>query len=364
MPKLLLTGATGYIGGRLLKRLLKERKEDFLIPVRAASPEEFIKRKNQLFVSLSFDEQSRVEVLQTELDGLTAVLEKYREELTVIIHNAAKTAFNVDEGTANAVNRDASLALLSFAKNCPQLESFVYVSTLYASGMTSGAIEERFFEKPQFANHYERSKWEVEEEIRTNFSSLPWRIARVATVISDDASGKVIQQNAIHNTLKLFYYGLISLLPGKAETPIHLVDGDFVMEALTAVICKGQSQGIYNVCYDQQGSVSLGRFIDLAFEEFSKDENFKSRRLLKPLFTDEKSFEVLVSNVQGFGGSVLNQGLSSISPFGRQLFIKKNVSNTAMLALLNGYKIAETEATVRKTCEYLAQTKFAKSVQG
>lgn len=364
MAKILLTGATGYIGNKLLGQLLKERSETLLVPVRASSAEELAKRTKELLAGVPEKDHSRVEIINTDLAGLIASLGPHQSSITTIIHNAAKTAFNIDEDTANSVNRDASIALLKFATEVPKLENFTYVSTLYASGMTAGPIREEFFLNPTFANHYERSKWEVEETIRTQFSHLPWRIARVATVISDGNSGVVVQQNAIHNTLKLFYYGLISLLPGKADTPVHLVDGDFTTNALAAVVNKGSSKKIYHVCYDQSGSIALGRFIDIAFEEFSKDETFKARRLLKPLFADEKSFDTLVTNMKGFGGSVLNQGLASISPFGRQLFVKKEVSNESLQTLLNNYQTPPTEEIVRKTCQYLAQTKFAKSQGG
>lgn len=364
MSKILLTGATGYIGGKLLVKLLEESTETILVPLRATSPEDFEKRRQNLLALLPQTTHSRVESLHCDLASLPQALEPQKGHLTTIIHNAAKTAFNVDEATANSVNRDASMALLELAQKCSRLENFTYVSTLYSSGMKSGDIREEFFEAPAFANHYERSKWEVEEHIRTRFSSLPWRIARVATVIADSPEGYVIQQNAIHNTLKLFYYGLISLLPGKPDTPVHLVDGEFTARSLAAVVNKGSAQKIYHVCYDQNGSISLGRFIELAFEEFNKDDNFKSRRLLKPLFADEKSFETLVNNIKGFGGSVLNQGLSSISPFGRQLFVQKRVHNEALQGLLPEYQTPMTEDIVRKTCQYLSQTQFAKSPGG
>lgn len=364
MAKILLTGATGYIGKKLLEQLLAERSETLLIPVRATSSEELEKRKAELLKGVATNNHARVEVLQSDLANLVENLQAHRSEISMIIHNAAKTAFNVDEATANSVNRDGSLTLLKFASDCPKLENFTYVSTLYASGMAAGEIKEEFFSSPVFANHYERSKWEVEEAIRTQFSHLPWRIARVATVISDSKNGVVIQHNAIHNTLKLFYYGLISLLPGRAETPIHLVDGEFTAKSLATVINKGQSQKIYHVCYDQAASIPLGRFIDIAFEEFNKDETFKSRRLLKPLFADEKSFDTLVTNMKGFGGSVLNQGLASISPFGRQLFVKKEVRNDGLQALLGNYQTPAMEEFVRNTCQYLAQTKFTKPQGG
>ena len=42
-------------------------------------------------------------------------------------------------------------------------------------------------------------------------------------MIADDASGAVTQQNAFHNTLKLFYYGLLALMPGACDTPLYFI---------------------------------------------------------------------------------------------------------------------------------------------
>jgi thioester reductase-like protein len=368
MSKIVLTGGTGYIGRRLLARLLRDRSESILVPVRASSSPDFQRRcdllKAYLANEVKADQIQKLQCFPSDLADLLPHLEAHKNSISMIIHNAAKTAFSVDETTANAVNRDSSLQLMEWSQDCAELKSFIYVSTLYASGMTAGPIAETFFPRSVFANHYERSKWEVEEALRACFTKLPWTIARVATVLCDDFTGKVVQQNAIHNTLKLFYYGLISLLPGRADTPIHFVDGDFVTESLATVVDQRQPHKIYHISYDQQASIQLGALIDLAFEEFNQDEHFKSRRLLKPLFTDEKSFEIMVNNIKGFGGTVLNQGLSSISPFGRQLYVEKEVSNTHLRGLLDNYKSPDMRSLVKKTCHYLVQTKFSKDPGG
>lgn len=360
MGKTLLTGATGYLGQKILQQMLLS-KEQMLIPVRAANEDEFKIRSEKILWSLPEASRDRVEFIQGDLASLYESLKARSHHIHRIIHNAAVTAFNVDEQTANRVNRDGTVEMLKLARECSHLKQFLYVSTVYTSGMSAGPIEENIFAtKPEFANHYERSKWESEQMIATEFADLPWVIARVATVIADDDSGHVTQQNAIHNTLKLFFYGLISILPGLKRTPIYLVQGDFVAKAIAQIAAHSKTKEIFHVCHDRSAAVELERFIDLAYEEFMQDESFKSRRLLKPLFADEKSFEVLATNMKSFGGSVLSQGLASVAPFGKQLFIEKDIFNAHMKSIFLDYEKPDIEVLVRKTCATLAKTKFAK----
>jgi hypothetical protein len=138
----------------------------------------------------------------------------------------------------------------------------------------------------------------------------------------------VIQHNAVHNTLKLLYYGLISLMPGFAKTPVYLVTGEEVARSIAQIHKSAPVKKIFNVTHAQDASLTLGALVDLGFNTFNEDANFKARRILKPLFTDEKAFNALVSSVQGFGGQVLAQAVTSIAPFGRQLYITKNMINT------------------------------------
>jgi thioester reductase-like protein len=246
-----------------------------------------------------------------------------------VIHNAALTNFNVKEEDANSVNRDGTIKIIEAARTAPKLEKFTYISTVYASGLKEGDVPEEFMTNEHgFSNHYERSKWECEEYIRTKCQNMPWEIIRVATIICHDESGRVIQHNAVHNTLKLLYYGLISLMPGFAKTPVYLVTGDEVSRSIAKLHREAPVHQIFNVTHAKDASLTLGTLVDLGYNTFSEDANFKARRILKPLFTDEKAFNALVTSVQGFGGQVLAQAVTSIAPFGRQLYITKNMINS------------------------------------
>jgi len=193
-----------------------------------------------------------------------------------------------------------------------------------------------------------------------DFDYLPWRILRVATVVADDASGRVTQFNAFHNTLKLLYYGLLSIIPGKPETPLYFVTGEFVTDAVFNLMRNPANKAIYNVCHTRSESLNLGALIDTAFDCFSRQQDFKARRILKPLYADAESFDMLGTAMDSFGGSIVNQALSSVSPFARQLFVEKEFLNDKLVSALSGYASPDQRAVIRNTCEYLVRSRWGK----
>lgn len=358
--KTLLTGATGYIGKKLAQGLLADPANTLIISLRSKDGADFDAKKAQFLAAMPAGSADRVRIVNSDLANLPAQLDPC--EIEGIIHCAAATAFNISEDLAEHTNIAPSLKLLEFARTTRALKKFLYVSTVYASGLTEGEVHERFFDPaPGFANHYERSKWTVEDHIRRSYLDLPIAIARVATVLSDDESGRIVQQNAIHNTLKLFYYGLLSLMPGHPTTPIYLVDGEFVRRSLLAIYnAPTRSGDIFHVCHEEANALTLAQLVDVAFEVFQSDTDFKTRRIMKPLMADEKSFSTLVAGMKSFGGAVLNQGLSSVAPFGKQLFIHKRFSNANLRRLRADYQAPDARRIAVAAIDNLVQTQFKK----
>jgi hypothetical protein len=268
----------------------------------------------------------------------------------------------VEKEIADRVNLGGAEKVFRFASSCPALERLTYVSTVYASGLRAGVIpEETFTEASGFANHYERSKFESERLLVTRFAHLPWQIARVATVIADDDRGVVTQQNAVHNTLKLFFYGLMSLVPGRADTPLYLVTGDFVASALAEVVLRGAARSIHHVVHRREESLTLDDVVSIAFDVFGENEPFRTRRILKPLYADAESFDILVEGLDSFGGDVLRQALGSVAPFARQLFVHKDFQNDRLRAGVSSYRAPDARGLVRATCRELVRTRWGKA---
>jgi thioester reductase-like protein len=358
--RILITGAGGYLGERTARRLLDTTDHEVVLWLHAADEAEARTKIEPL--ARGFESYGkRVSFAHGELGADEPFAMVDPRTLRGLIHGAAVTKFSVDAETADRVNVDGSEKAFRFAERCDGLDQLTYVSTVYASGLREGAVTEQPFDAVAgFANHYERSKNAAEHILITRFDHLPWRIARVATVIADDETGKVTQYNAVHNTLKLFYYGLISLVPGLADTPLYFVTGDFVVKALADVWACSERHAIYHLAHTRAESLNLDQLVDKAFEVFQENDAFRARRVLKPMYVDASSFDMLVDGIDGFGGDVLKDALRSVSPFARQLFVNKDLENGRLRAAITAYAAPYMDKLVRATCEHLVRTKWGK----
>jgi nucleoside-diphosphate-sugar epimerase len=360
----LITGGDGYIGSRLARKYLEQTDAPITVWLRANDSGEFQAKRAGL-ARVFGDFESRVSYSRGDLVNDDPFESIDPRQVRKIIHTASVIRFNVEEETAQRVNIEGAEKLLRFASRCEGLESLGLLSTVYASGLRSGVIEEAPLDgSAGFANHYERSKWASETMLLREFNHLPWRIFRVATVIADSEDGRVTQFNAFHNTLKLFFYGLLSLIPGIPETPVYFVTGEFVTDSVFALMNLPTSKAIYHVADGEKESLTLEELISLAFEVFNQDDDFKARRVLKPLYSDAESFDLLVDGVSAFGGGIVNQAVSSVAPFGKQLFIRKDIRNSNLRSALPGYPTPDARRLIRDTCRYLVETRWGKYPDG
>lgn len=355
----LVTGADGYIGSRLAAHLITAG-HNVVAWVRADDAHEYDKKRSALLSKLPQTPRAITSGNLCSNDPFEA-LRTYRTDFSMIVHSAAVTRFNVEEDVADAVNIMGTRKLIQFAGECKNLEQFLLISSVYSTGLRAGSILEIPYDTPAegFSNHYERSKFRNEQDVMD--SNLPWRIARVSTVVSDSVLGEVSQFNAVHNTLKLFYYGMLSIIPGHKDTRLYFVTGDFVTEALSRIIAAGSDSAIYNVCHEAQNSIQLDQFVQHAYSTFMQDENFKKRRVLPPLYSDIDSFLSLSDSMVHFGQGIMSQASASITPFARQLFVHKDVSNAKLRAIMSDYDAPDTEALIRAMSAWLAENKWGRA---
>ena len=359
-PYVMITGGDGYLGLRLAQHYLEHTVAPVLLWVHASDAQQCAMKQERVRQQLArFSD--RLTLRYGDLVQAQPFHTVAPEEVGVILHTAAVTRFNVDADTADQVNIAGTEKLLAFADRCPLLRGLGLLSTVYASGLQAGPIAEAACTgQAGFANHYERSKWAAETILLSQFSHLPWRIFRVATVIADDDSGQVTQHNAFHHTLKLCFYGLLSLIPGRPQTPLYLVTGRFVADAVLALMQHGAPRTIYHVAHPREASLCLGDLIDVAFETFQQEADFVQRRILKPLYADAETFDLLVQGVTATAGGVVQQAVGSVAPFARQLFIDKSIQNRHLVAHLASYQTPDPQQVVRNTCKYLVQTRWGR----
>ncbi len=335
-----VTGAAGYLGGRLVTALRDNGGYGDVIAL------------------------GRAEADLTVPGALDAIS---TEGVTHIVHTAAVTAFGVDQATATAVNIGGTERVIEFARRCPDLERLVFLSTLYTAATATGDIPEEpalTAGEPggtapgRFANYYEWSKQAAEQLVLD--CGLPTTIARVSTVIADDDTGLVTQFNAVHNTLKLLFYGLLSVMPGDRETPVALTTADFSVEATLAVMAA--EPGIYHLCPDLAQTPTMGQLIDLMFAIFEQDRGFIRRGILRPLLVDEDAFDELLTGLRSLHAGPVQDAVESVAPFAVQLYRPKVFENTRLRKAWPGYRAPDPAVLVEETANYLIRTRWGRSL--
>ena len=357
----LITGADGHIGQALARSLLQHSDHELLLYVRAGSDAERV-RKDERLGELAHN--ARCRVIYGDLRKDEPFLKIGRTGIACILHCAAVTNFGVDQDTARAVNIDGTKKLVGFAANCPDLQRLGFVSSLYAAGLRDGTIAEDIFDdSAAFANHYEWSKWHAERILHER-SDLPWQIFRVATILSDDMSGVVVQQNVIHNTLRLLYYGLLSVIPGNAKTRVYMTTTEFVVNAIVSLLQNENEQRIFNISNSGKEAMTLGSLASSVYESFLRDARFAKQGILKPLFCDQVAFQTLVEGMDQFGGAMA-QALDSVAPFAPQLYSDKDVRTDRLTEALAGQSSPDTRTLLSAVSDHLVASRWGlKSVQG
>ena len=329
---MLVTGAGGYVGGRVARRC-REAGHEVLTHGRAAGD-------------------------LSSADPFSGITTDQRRRITHIVHSAAITRFDVDRQEASAVNVEGTGKVVALARRCPQLERLGILSTVYSTGLRSGPVTEQLYDgQAGFANDYEWSKWAAEQRVAEVGADLPWMILRAATIVADDESGVVTQHNAFHETLKLWFNGLLPLVPGDAGAHLYLVTGDFVANAVMRALEGGVPGRVYHLAHAAGDSLTLGGAIDVVTEAFDAVDAYRRRRVPRPLLGDDRTFALLAGGVDAFGGGLVRQSLRSVVPFARQLFVDKEIDNTGLRGVLgDGYRSPDPATLVRRTCEWLVDT--------
>lgn len=349
-PAVLVTGGSGYVGSIVAARY------------RAAGADVLMHgRRPPGAVDQGSSSTKAVVGDLADDDPFAGVSPEWRARLTHIVHAGAVTRFDVDRSLARAVNVDGTAKLVELAHACPRLASLGLVSTVYATGLRAGPIDETLdHDEPEFANHYEWSKWRAEQVVADMGANLPWRILRVATVVADDASGRVTQHNAFHETLKLWFHGLLPLVPGNGATPLYLVTGDFVADTIVTLMDPDRPGGLYHLAPEALAALTLAEAVDVVSEAFSAVDAFRRRGVLRPLLGDEEAFTLLASGVDAFGGGLVRRSLQSVVPFARQLFVGKHLDNARLRANLDGYAFPDPAELVRRTCAWLVASRWGR----
>src|SRR5271154_4346203 len=190
-----VTGATGFIGRRLIELLLDKRQGKVYVLVRAGSTgrrDDLIERWGALLgVAAAKRVQPGIGDLRRPLLGVEAEqTAELRGKIEHFFHLAAiydmtapaeqNTATNVG-GTTHAVELARAL----------EVKRLHHVSSIAVAGEYKGRFEEEMFDEGQkLPSPYHRTKFESERIVREQ-PYVPWRVYRPGIVVGDSKTGEM-----------------------------------------------------------------------------------------------------------------------------------------------------------------------------
>ena len=331
--KVLVTGASGLVGEAVLRRMLldDERLEAFVL-VRDEARWQLVSRRLGGLAS-------RVVPLRGDitLPGLgleSASRSRVERETRTIVHAAADTSFSRPLDQSRFVNTLGTCHTAEMASRCLWLDRFVYVSTAFVAGRTTGNILEcDNGGDAGWVNSYEQSKYEAERIVRE--SGLPWTIVRPSTIVCRGPEGDIPQINAVHRALRVYHRGLAAMMPGDPDYCFDVVTSNYVADAIASLAFDHRAMHrTVHLCSGRR-SLTLGELIDSAYEVWAENPEWRRRRVERAIITDSATYALFERAVMETGDLRLRGVLSSLSHFIPHLALPKVFDTSTAEALLD-----------------------------
>ena len=283
---ILITGATGFLGGFLAGELIKRGRKTLLL-VRPRGNDSAEKRVGKLLKFLDIEPEHLSTVIPGEIDkpglGLSEEHLKILQEVPEVLHCAADTSFA--ERKKEQVEKTNLQGLRNVFDVIPNCERFFHMSSAYSAGKQEGLVKEEMQSPPDFHNPYERSKNEAEKLItqlcREKGTKLT--IFRPSITYGESTTGKSLRFNALYFPVRTLLFfkdslkkdilersgkraaqlgvsinddGTIHLpltFPGSGG--LNLVPINFLVKAVTAIMDSSET-GIFHIVNPESDTIS------------------------------------------------------------------------------------------------------------
>ncbi|MBV9286270.1 MAG: SDR family oxidoreductase [Hyphomicrobiales bacterium] len=231
-----ITGGTGFIGKRLVRRLLARDQEPVFVLIYEPTPE-----LEAALTEFWGEAAGRVTLIKGDigLPGLGVSDEDARRlkgRVDDFFHLAAVYDLNAEPAKVIAANVAGVANALAFAK-ATGARCFHHVSSIAAAGLYNGVFREDMFAEARGLDHpYYASKHKGEALVRAQ-TELAWRIYRPGIVVGDSKTGEIDKIDGPYYFFKLIQKlrdSLPSWVPliGIEGGRINVVPVDFVVAAM------------------------------------------------------------------------------------------------------------------------------------
>ncbi len=231
-----ITGATGFIGRRLVRKILERRGAVVHFLVRDASAE----RLASLYEFWGVDASRAIPVVgdiaRPGLGLKAADRKRFEGKVKHLFHLAAIYDLQASAEAQVAVNIEGTRNVVAFA-NAIGVGCLHHVSSIAAAGLYEGVFREDMFEEAENLDHpYFATKHESERIVRVE-TKVPFRVYRPALVVGDSRTGEIDKIDGPYYFFKLIQR-LRRIVPswmpviGIEGGRINLVPVDYVVAAM------------------------------------------------------------------------------------------------------------------------------------
>ncbi len=301
VARILLTGATGFLGGAVLHQALSRRDgTEWVCLVRCASAEQgrqrIAARLSRFTDPFTAQRLARaVEVVPGDFTRADLDADPRLDSCTHVLHLAADTSWWGEERVSRT-NHDGTLALARRARGMPGLVRFLHVSTAMICGAEAPSLVEEANYPSRDARHlvaYTVSKAAAETSLAGSFSDLPIVVARPSIVVGHSTLGAAPSSSILW---VIRAADRLRLVPCAPESAVDIVPVDWVAESLVGLLRKPTLA--HNLYHISAGAGARSRWDDLmqAFaaadpaggprDDFSRFDLAADRALLRRRFAE------------------------------------------------------------------------------
>jgi NAD(P)-dependent dehydrogenase (short-subunit alcohol dehydrogenase family) len=231
-----VTGATGFIGKRLVKALLARRGATVYFLLRPESEAKVAGLLEYWGTTKARAVPVFGDLTTKKLGVASEDIKKLKGHVDHLYHLAAVYDLSADEESQVQVNVEGTRNAVEFAKAI-DAGHLHHVSSIAAAGLYEGVFREDMFEEAENLEHpYFMTKHESEKIVRKE-SKVPWTVYRPALVVGDSLTGEMDKIDGPYYFFKLIQR-MRQILPpwmpsiGLEGGRINIVPVDFVVAAL------------------------------------------------------------------------------------------------------------------------------------
>ncbi len=261
-----VTGATGFIGKRLVNTLLQRRGCTVYFLVRRESE----RKVPELLAYWGVTKARAVPIfgdltakkLGVQADDLKAL----KGKVDHLVHLAAVYDLSADEESQVAVNIDGTRSAVEFAK-AVDAKHFHHVSSIAAAGLYEEVFREDMFDEAEGLDHpYFMTKHESEKVVRKE-CKVPWTVYRPAMVVGDSNTGEMDKIDGPYYFFKLIQRMRQMLPPwmpaiGLEGGRVNIVPVNFVVAAIDHLMHQKRASGSCFHLVDPKG-YRVGDVLDI-----------------------------------------------------------------------------------------------------